>query len=539
MDSERRRVPARRETRDETRRGGTRFPPKICKILFSYITSLILGRVVDGANRRRLHISSTRRLARPTPTRREEGRETSTEDARARREVCLPLGEISPQKAPRGTKRRVAHDCCSRVSLPCRFHQVVGWFARIKISRNGRSERRRDAGVATAQRSARARPRTRAVSRGGGLASLSKHVRAVVLAVRGGGVFRDSPRDGVATVEVCRHVGGGPRWLSRRGGPAARRGSTATLQSPESAPTSVPRSTCSETPSRPVARRACPSTAPSRTPRLRRARPVLDALEKITGLPVAIEGTLPPVPRRHRHQPPHRRRGHDRGQTPRPRRAQAASRGVGRVEDRPRRRGGASRGCRRARRVNLNRAHLRRRAPPPSTSTAPRRAPSSSPNSNSTTSASTSPCTTPTKVATRPRATFPRLAALELARLDSRAPVQTSPPPSSRWTNSDKTPSREKRRGCTKTYEASSSARQPRDPPPRDGPRQGPDRVPGRSPTLDPGGPRRRRRRRRRLPLLLPPPPPTLAVPLWILRVFSRVRSRGFDVAGGRGFRPR
>ena len=43
----------------------------------------------------------------------------------------------------------------------------------------------------------------------------------------------------VATVEVCRHVGGGPRWLSRRGGPAARRGSTATLPSPESAPAGI------------------------------------------------------------------------------------------------------------------------------------------------------------------------------------------------------------------------------------------------------------------------------------------------------------
>ena len=224
---------------------------------------------------------------------------------------------------------------------------------------------------------------------------------------------------------------------------------------------------------------------------------VLDALEKITGLPVAIEGTLRLYPDgivinrltvgedmtvdkllvRAELQP--LLAVLDAWKT------DPAAAAELRVD--------AIRG---ARRVNLNRAQPTACAAP-STSTAPRRAPSSSPNSNSTTSASTSPRTTPTKVATR----LPRDVSFASPRSSSRGwtrapPSPTSPPSSSRWTNSDKTPSREKRRGCTKTYEASSSARQPRDPPPRDGPRQGPDRVPGRSPTLDPGGPRRRRRRR-------------------------------------------
>ena len=318
---------------------------------------------MDRANRRRLHISSTRRLARPTPTRREEGRETSTEDARARREVCLPLGEISPQKAPRGTKRRVAHDCCSRVSLPCRFHQVVGWFARIKISRNGRSERRRDAGVATARRSARARPRTRAVSRGGGLASLSKHVRAVVLAVRGGGVFRDSPATGsrrwrcAATSAVVR-VGSLGEAVQRRGGVRPRRSNR---RNPRQRPFRA----------RPVPKhrrgrwRGARVLRPHRQghPRLRRARPGPRRPREDHGPSRRHRGHAPPVPRRHRHQPPHRRRGHDRGQTPRPRRAPAAPRGVGRVEDRPRRRGGASRGCHSRATCQPQPRAFRRRAP--------------------------------------------------------------------------------------------------------------------------------------------------------------------------------
>ena len=86
-----------------------------------------------------------------------------------------------------------------------------------------------------------------------------------------------------------------------------------------------------------------------------------------------------------------------------------------------------------------------------STSTAPRRAPSSSPNSNSTTSASTSPRTTPTKVATR----LPRDVSSASPRSSSRGwtrapPSPTSPPPSSRWTNSDKTPSRRNGGGVRK-----------------------------------------------------------------------------------------